>query len=43
MFLKKKIIIAIAGNNSDLIEQGTVEEAEERNVAKELNAIFIYP
>ena len=37
----EKIILAIAGNKSDLIEQETVDEGEARNFAKELNAIFI--
>ena len=37
----EKIILAIAGNKSDLIEQETVDEGEDRNLAKELNAIFI--
>ena len=37
----EKIILVIAGNKSDLIEQETVDEGEARNFAKELNAIFI--
>ena len=35
------IILAIAANKSDLIEQETVDEGEARNFAKELNAIFV--
>ena len=37
----ENIILVIAGNKSDLIEQETVDEEEARNFAKELNAIFI--
>ena len=37
----EKIILVIAGNKSDLIEQETVDEGEARNFAKELNAIFV--
>ena len=37
----ENIILAIAANKSDLIEQETVDEEEARNFAKELNAIFI--
>ena len=37
----ENIILAIAGNKSDLIEQETVDEGEARNFAKELNAIFV--
>ena len=37
----ENIILAIAANKSDLIEQETVDEGEARNFAKELNAIFI--
>ena len=37
----EKIILAIAANKSDLIEQETVDEEEARNFAKELNAIFV--
>ena len=37
----EKIILVIAGNKSDLIEQETVDEGEARNFAKELDAIFI--
>ena len=35
------IILVIAANKSDLIEQEQVDEGEARNFAKELNAIFI--
>ena len=35
------IILVVAGNKSDLIEQETVDEGEARNFAKEINAIFI--
>ena len=37
----ENIILAIAANKSDLIEQETVDEGEARNFAKELNAIFV--
>ena len=37
----ENIILAIAANKSDLIEQETVDEEEARNFAKELNAIFV--
>ena len=37
----EKIILVIAANKSDLIEQEQVDEGEARNFAKELNAIFI--
>ena len=35
------IILVVAGNKSDLIEQETVDEGEARNFAKEISAIFI--
>ena len=34
------IILVVAGNKSDLIEQEAVDEGEARNFAKELNAIY---
>jgi len=37
----ENIILVIAANKSDLIEQEQVDEGEARNFAKELNAIFI--
>ena len=37
----ENIILAIAANKSDLIEQEAVEEENARNFAKEINAIFV--
>lgn len=37
----ENIILAIAANKSDLIEQEAVDEGEARNYAKELNALFV--
>ena len=40
-FCKENIILIIAGNKSDLIEQEETDEEEVRNYAKEINAIFV--
>ncbi len=37
----QNIILAMAGNKSDLIEQEVVDEEEARNFAKEIDAIFV--
>ncbi len=34
------IVIAIAANKSDLCEEGNLEEAEAKQFAKEINAVF---
>ena len=44
-FFKKKIkflnlVVAIAANKSDLCEEGNLDEAEAKQFAKEINAVF---